>query len=386
MRIKPPGEMSRGLIFIEGFMDYNKFPLSALVKQARKFEDFKDFDRFYGIEIYHGYYWHLTENPDFKISDQIGPRDMSSMSDGGISEKGALMVTSDLEYWDSHYNTDPRSWKRKVKRNFAVLFDASDIEPHNLRQVSRGFGNEVYIDSQQVSKLKQIGVYSIKYAKSLDKKFHSMIPQSKEELYELWQYANQDSETIQNLREFVRRTLMRENLNEYEMDININNVMKGYIDAALWTEEDNLRNQQEPDEDSDENEYDFGFDDDDDDDDEEETELDKLIKMQNSFRAQNIDTFTKEHIGADSLIQAYLDIKKFLASADKKAIEEAVETNGEERLGHDIWLTRNGHGAGFFDHTYEPENEKSLMYAAKKLGEVYIYIDENGMLRFSNEN
>lgn len=365
-------------------MDYSKFPLSALVKQARNFAEFRDFDRFYGIEIYHGYYWHLTENPNFKISDQTGPRDMSSMSSGEASEKGALMVTSDLEYWDSHYNTDPRSWKRNVRRNFAVLFDASDIDPSNLRQVGRGFGNEVYIDSQQTSMLKQIGVYGLKYAKALDRKFHSMIPQSKRELYELWQHANQENETMQNLREFVRKTLMRESPNEYGMDIDLNNVMKGYIDAALWTEEDNLRSQHEADDDSGENKYDFGFDDDDDDD-EDETELDKLIKMQKSFDTQPIDTFTKEHIGADSLIQAYLDIKKFIGSADKNAVEEAIETNGEERLGHDIWLTRNGHGAGFFDHNYEPDNEKSLMHAAKKLGEVYIYIDDNNMLRFSNE-
>ena len=59
--------------------DYDKFPLTALVKQAKKFKDFKEFSNFYSNEIYHGYYWHLTKDKDFKYSINSGSRDMSSM-------------------------------------------------------------------------------------------------------------------------------------------------------------------------------------------------------------------------------------------------------------------------------------------------------------------
>jgi len=170
--------------------NYNKFPLTALIKQARKFKKFKEFSTFYSIDIYHGYYWHLTDNPKFQISDSTGPRDMSSISDGGVTENGAIMLTSDLEYWDEHYNTSRDSWKRDVKRNYVVLFDASDIEPRLLKQVGRGFGNEIYLDANTAKKLKQIGVYSLKYAKSLDNKFHNMIPQSENSLLNLWKFAN----------------------------------------------------------------------------------------------------------------------------------------------------------------------------------------------------
>jgi len=173
-----------------GQSNYNRFPLTALVVQARKFKDYRAFSKFYSIDIYHGYYWHLTQSADFKPSDNTGPRDMSSMSDGGITELGALMVTSHLNFWDENYNTELYGTKRRVTRPYVALFDPSALDPEDLRQVGRGFGNEVYLDREQARKMKLLGVYPLKYAKALDRKFHKMIPQSEEELYTLWRYAH----------------------------------------------------------------------------------------------------------------------------------------------------------------------------------------------------
>jgi hypothetical protein len=170
-------------------MSYNKFPLNALVKQGVKFNDFESFSKFYSLDIYHGYYWHLTDNSNFRIDSSKGPRDMSSMGGGGVSENGAIMLTSDLSYWDEHYNTSRDSWKRDIKRPYVVLFDASNIDPNKLKQVGRGFGNEVYLDSNEANKLIQVGVYKLSYAKMLDKRFHMMIPGSKKDLYDLWVYS-----------------------------------------------------------------------------------------------------------------------------------------------------------------------------------------------------
>jgi len=47
------------------------------------------------------------------------------------------------------------------------------------------------------------------------------------------------------------------------------------------------------------------------------------------------------------------------------------------RHGHDFWLTRNGHGAGFFDRGYG-ERGDALSKAAKAYGEVYLYADAYG--------
>ena len=171
-------------------MDKDKFPLSSLVKFANQFENFKDFSRWYSIGLNHGYYWHLTDNMDFKISDKISPRDMSSMAYGSNSENyGDLMITGDLEYWDDYYNINSRTGKREIKRNYVALFDASELNPESLRQVSRGFGNEIYLNKFDAKKLKLIGVYNREYARKLNNRFYKMIPQSESELYDLWEFA-----------------------------------------------------------------------------------------------------------------------------------------------------------------------------------------------------
>jgi len=155
----------------------------------------------------------------------------------------------------------------------------------------------------------------------------------------------------------------------------INQILKGYIDAALWTEEERLK---------DDYQSEYGYDEDDEDDDEDD-ELEKLVKLSANLNKKSFENFTREDIEPDSLIKAYTEIKKFLDLAGDSVIE-AIETKGLERLGHDIWFTRNGHGSGFFDHSYDDENEKRLIQAGKALGEVDVYINDNLKLSFSNEH
>jgi hypothetical protein len=112
------------------------------------------------------------------------------MSDTRISENGAIMLTSDLDYWDEYYNTARDSWKRDVKRGYVALFDASNIDPKLLKQIGRGFGNEIYLDANTAKELKHIGTYTLKYAKFLDTKYHNIIPQSEKSLFDLWKFAN----------------------------------------------------------------------------------------------------------------------------------------------------------------------------------------------------
>ncbi len=214
-------------------MDYNKFPINSLIKQAKNFDDYKEFSKFYVLDIYHGYYWHITNNKDFKISDKTGPRDMSSMSDGGISEHGAIMLTSHLEYWDEHYNIDTNTEERTNKRPYAVLFDPSDIEPRFLKQVGRGFGNEVYLSANEARKLKQIGVYSIEQAQRMDEKFHDILPQSEEALKRIYIYAKDkiQNENVFNVKKRKKTTIMNNNLNPLRKIIQ--NILKeSFVDSS----------------------------------------------------------------------------------------------------------------------------------------------------------
>lgn len=47
--------------------------------------------------------------------------------------------------------------------------------------------------------------------------------------------------------------------------------------------------------------------------------------------------------------------------------------------GHDFWLTRNGHGAGFWDGGW-PKHGDALTKAAEKFGEVYLYVGDDNLI------
>ena len=152
----------------------------------------------------------------------------------------------------------------------------------------------------------------------------------------------------------------------------LNKILFSYIESALWTEEERLK-----DEINSGNEHDDDIED-------ESPEQIKFMEIMRKKQNKTIESFTKEDIDQNSLIKAYTDIKDFIRMAGDDAVQEAINVNGYERLGHDIWLTRNGHGAGFFDHSYE--HEQALMNAAKNLKEVDLYIGDNMDLFFSNAN
>jgi hypothetical protein len=52
--------------------------------------------------------------------------------------------------------------------------------------------------------------------------------------------------------------------------------------------------------------------------------------------------------------------------------------NEWERAGHDLWLTRNGHGAGFWDGDWPKPYADVLTMNARNLGEVEIYVSQTG--------
>ena len=156
----------------------------------------------------------------------------------------------------------------------------------------------------------------------------------------------------------------------------LNEILKGYLEAALWTEEESLKDDYESEYGYNEDEYN--------EDDDEESELDKLVRIQTQFNSKPFDSFVTEDLEGDSKVQAYIDIKKFIQLAGKEAVEEAIGDQGLFRLGMDIWLTRNGHGSGFFDHSYDDDNEKKLMDAGRSLKSVDLYITDDLTLAFSN--
>lgn len=51
-----------------------------------------------------------------------------------------------------------------------------------------------------------------------------------------------------------------------------------------------------------------------------------------------------------------------------------------ETIAHDFWLTRNRHGAGFWDGDYPKPLDQQLTALAHSYGECYLYIGDDGKL------
>ena len=168
--------------------------LLPLKRESLKYENFKDFSNSYSIYGNHGLYFHLTSNPNWFYNPEIGSKDMSSMA-GGYSEKGSLMVTSDLENWDWYYNFDEdENPKTKNTRNYVALIDLGDVKYHV--GFGRGFGHELYIYPNEAKKVIILDVLPINEARNLWKKWKKIQPQSEKELYKLWKNEHKSNESI----------------------------------------------------------------------------------------------------------------------------------------------------------------------------------------------
>ena len=67
------------------------------------------------------------------------------------------------------------------------------------------------------------------------------------------------------------------------------------------------------------------------------------------------------------------------------ANRDIIDDANAEQAGHDLWLTRNGHGTGFWDRpkVYGTANASLLARCAECLGEAYVYQGDDGLLYFS---
>jgi hypothetical protein len=94
--------------------------------------------------------------------------------------------------------------------------------------------------------------------------------------------------------------------------------------------------------------------------------LDKIIKDCEQFQEEN----------ADDLEQV----------PDMRFATDSYGNNsctGYESAGHDFWLTRNGHGSGFWDRNYDQAVKNRLDAACKAFGECYVYIGDDGLIYIS---
>ena len=86
-------------------------------------------------------------------------------------------------------------------------------------------------------------------------------------------------------------------------------------------------------------------------------------------------SYRVEDISEDLIRKMIEDCAAFLAKAD-------IPDNLLSQAGHDFWLTRNGHGTGFWDHPegYGKEKALELSVLADTFGVVDLYVGDDGRI------
>ncbi|GAG51329.1 unnamed protein product, partial [marine sediment metagenome] len=85
-----------------------------------------------------------------------------------------------------------------------------------------------------------------------------------------------------------------------------------------------------------------------------------------------LDNYGIINIAPESIEKA----KKEVADFEEKA-GDLLDGLDDGQVGHDIWLSRNGHGAGFFDRGYGEKGDK-LQDMARDMGTAHIYVGDDG--------
>lgn len=93
--------------------------------------------------------------------------------------------------------------------------------------------------------------------------------------------------------------------------------------------------------------------------------------------------YNENDISPETMERMISDCKKFQDENKELLQKEYYLVNGYNYLeiaGHDFWLTRNRHGAGFFDGDWQRDVGEKLTAAAHEYGEIDLYIGDDGKI------
>lgn len=154
---------------------------------------------------------------------------------------------------------------------------------------------------------------------------------------------DKEKSEVKPARKILKLTQRLQEWNDGSLYDSLNSMTKQYLETALWAETD-------------------------------ESDESGGEPLDNNYSLYDIDP--------ESIVGAKKDCDAFYEKAQEK-IGDVISEIDLTDLGHDFWLTRNGHGAGFFDGDYDEFGDTvgdDLTQVAKEFGEVYIYVGDDGKL------
>jgi hypothetical protein len=95
------------------------------------------------------------------------------------------------------------------------------------------------------------------------------------------------------------------------------------------------------------------------------------------------DHFDASDLASEARESMRADLEAFLEGADPSALTFWEAELGAGQIGHDFWLTRNGHGAGFWDRFSRgvgADFGRHLTELAKPYGTSDLYAGDDGRL------
>ena len=90
--------------------------------------------------------------------------------------------------------------------------------------------------------------------------------------------------------------------------------------------------------------------------------------------------YSEDDLDKETFNKMLVDASNF-QNHNADLLERAYDVDGQDETnaGHNFWLTRNGHGAGFWDGDY-PETGDALTEASKKFGEFDLYVGGDDLI------
>lgn len=92
------------------------------------------------------------------------------------------------------------------------------------------------------------------------------------------------------------------------------------------------------------------------------------------------DNYLPSDLHVETRTKMDADCAKFQLEQMDWLTAEHFTGNGDylSHAGHDFWLTRNHHGAGFWDGDWTTVAGKKLTEAAHQFGETHLYVSDDG--------